>query len=261
VLARLGSLGIAAGQAGAGAIRFVGELTLALGRLLGGHARLRGIDVLAEVQAAGAQSLPIVAVVSVLLGMILAFVGTITLRQFGATVYVANVVTIAMVRELGPVMTAIVMSGRTGSAYAAQLGAMKVTQEIDALETLGLPPIEFLVVPRVVALSLMLPLLTVFADFIGLAGGAVVAVASGSSAAEFERQLRQAIGLQTFWIGLGKCAVFGVVVAVCGCLQGLRAQRSAQAVGEAATAAVVTAIVWIIAIDGLFAVILYVLKL
>jgi phospholipid/cholesterol/gamma-HCH transport system permease protein len=237
-------------------LRFVGELTASLVRLVSGHARVRAVDVLAEVESAGARSLGIIAVVSLLLGMILAFVGGVTLRPFGATIYVADLVTIAIVRELGPIMTAILMAGHTGSAYAAQLGTMRVTQELDALTTMALPPSDFLVVPRVLALSLMLPLLVVYADFIALAGGAIVATGSGTGLVEYVTQAQASIGLRTFWIGVAKSVVFGIIVALCGCLHGMRASRSAAAVGTAATRAVVDSIVWIIVADGVFAFIL-----
>jgi phospholipid/cholesterol/gamma-HCH transport system permease protein len=259
LLARLGTRALARFDAFVQLLRFLGELASSLVRLAGARARVRGLDVVAEIQAAGAGSLSIVAVVSFLLGMILAFVGDVTLRPFGASLYVANVVTVAMVRELGPVMTAIVMAGRTGSAYAAQLGTMKVTQEIDALTTMALPPAEFLVLPRVLALSLMMPLLVVYGDFIALAGGGLVATGTGASVTQYARQSAGAITLTTFAVGFAKSAVFGVIVAVSGCIAGLRANKSAAAVGDAATQAVVTSIVWIIATDGLFAVVLHTL--
>ena len=259
-LARLGHGGLARFDALMQLLRFIGELAFSLVHLLTARARVRGSDILSEIEAAGAGSLGIVAVVSFLLGMILAFVGDVTLRPFGATIYVANVVTVAMVRELGPVMTAIVMAGRTGSAYAAQLGTMKVTQEIDALTTMALPPQEFLVLPRVLALSLMMPVLVIYADFIALAGGGLVAGGEGSIG-EYARQSASSIALTTFWVGLVKSAVFGIIVAICGCIQGLRASHSAAAVGDAATQAVVTSIIWIIAIDGVFAVLLYILRI
>ena len=164
-----------------------------------------------------------------------------------------------MLRELGAVMTGIVMAGRTGSAYAAQLGTMKVTQEIDALTTMAVPTSDFLVLPRVIALSLMMPLLTIYADFIAVTGGGLVAVASGTGPMEFLKQVQVCTNLRTFFIGVVKSAVFGVVVAVCGCIQGLRADGGAASVGNAATSAVVNSIIWIIAIDGLFAVILNVM--
>jgi phospholipid/cholesterol/gamma-HCH transport system permease protein len=259
VLARVGEAGMAAVASFTRLLGFVGELAFSLGRLVTGRARYRRIDLLGELQSAGASALPIVTVVGFLLGMILAFVGDVTLRPFGASIYVANVVTVGMVRELGPVMTAIVMAGRTGSAYAAQLGTMRVTEEIDALTTMGLPPMDFLVLPRVLALSLMMPLLCVQANFVAMVGGALVAIGRHLGAIEYLRQSKGAIELRTFWIGLFKSAVFGVIVAMAGCVQGLRAGRSAAAVGDAATRAVVTSIVWIIAVDGIFAVMLYLL--
>jgi phospholipid/cholesterol/gamma-HCH transport system permease protein len=258
-LARLGERGIAVGHGVVATLRFVGEAALSLVRVLFGRARYRRSDLLLEIENAGALGLPIITIVSFLLGMILAFVGGVTLRPFGTQIYVADVVTISMVRELGPAMTAIVMAGRTGSAYAAQLGTMNVTQEIDALRTLGIPPMEFLVLPRMLALSLMLPVLCVYADFIALAGGALVAIGGDLGALQYLRQSQGAIKLTTFWISMAKAGVFGVVVAACGCLQGLRAGKSAAAVGQAATSAVVTSIVWVIAIDGVFAVLLNIL--
>jgi phospholipid/cholesterol/gamma-HCH transport system permease protein len=261
-IARLGEHGLQRIDAFVSLLAFLGELAYSLVRFVSGRARVRTRDLVAEIQGAGASSLGIVAVVSFLLGMILAFVGGVTLRPFGASIYVANVVTVAMVRELGPVMTAIVMAGRTGSAYAAQLGTMKVTQEVDALTTMALPPAEFLVLPRVLALSLMMPLLVLYANFIAIAGGALVAVATGgSTAVEYGHQAQGAITFTTFLIGLSKSVVFGVIVAVSGCVHGLRASKSAAAVGDAATGAVVAAIIWIIAADGLFAVVLNVLKI
>jgi phospholipid/cholesterol/gamma-HCH transport system permease protein len=259
LVARIGLRGMALGRATLDMLRFLGEAAIAFFRMLAGRARYRRGDLLAEIENAGARGLPIITIVSFLLGMILAFVGGVTLRPFGTQVYVADVVTVAMVRELGPTMTAIVMAGRTGSSYAAQLGTMQVTQEIDALKTLGIPPMEFLVLPRMLALSVMLPLLCVYADFIALLGGAVVAVGTDMSASQYLHQCQGAIRLTTFWIGFSKAAVFGVVVAICGCLQGLRAGKSAAAVGQAATSAVVTSIVWVIALDGMFAVLLHVL--
>lgn len=242
-------------------VSFIGEVAYSAKRLATGKARLRRIDVMTEIEGAGVKSLGIVGVVSFLLGMILAFVGGVTLKPFGATIFVANVVTVAMLRELGAVMTGIVMAGRTGSAYAAQLGTMKVTQEIDALTTMAIPTSDFLVLPRVIALSLMMPLLTIYSDFIACTGGGLVAVLSGTSPVEYMKQMQIAATLTTFWIGIVKSVVFGVIVAVCGCIQGLRADGGAASVGNAATSAVVNSIIWIIAVDGLFAVVLDVMHI
>ena len=260
-VARVGVATLEMGDTVLRVLSFLGELAYSAMRLATGKARLRRIDVMTEIEGAGVKSLGIVGVVSFLLGMILAFVGGVTLRPFGATVFVANVVTVAMLRELGAVMTGIVMAGRTGSAYAAQLGTMKVTQEIDALTTMAIPTSDFLVLPRVIALSLMMPLLTIYSDFIACAGGGLVAVLSGTGAVVYLKQTQVAASLTTFWIGVAKSVVFGVIVAVCGCIQGLRADGGAASVGNAATSAVVNSIIWIIAVDGLFAVVLDVIHL
>ena len=261
MLARSGTRVVARAEVLLLVLRFVGELTYSLARFVAGRARVRPRDLLAELETAGVHSFAIIAVVSSLLGLILAFVGNVTLRPFGASIYVANVVTVAMVRELGPIMTAIVMAGRTGSAYAAQLGTMKVTQELDALVTMALPPSDFLVLPRALALTLMMPLLVVYADFIALGAGGLIASATGSSLTQYGLQAKNSITLTTFWIGFAKSVVFGIIVAVAGCIAGLRANKSAAAVGEAATAAVVSSIVWIIAVDGVFAVLLNILRI
>jgi phospholipid/cholesterol/gamma-HCH transport system permease protein len=260
-LARIGVRASDAWQAFLRLNAFTGEVAFSLARLFTGRARVRGVDLLGELESAGAGALTIVAVVSVLLGAIVAFVADVTLGRFAARLYIADAVAIGMVRELGPMMTAIVMTGRSGSAYAAQLGTMKVGYEIDALTTMPLPPIDFLVLPRVVALTLMIPLLAIYADFIGIVAGGVVAVAGGSNAAQYAHEVRTALGLTMFWLGLIKSTVFGAVVAICGCMQGMQAEKGAAAVGEAATRTVVASIVWIIAIDGVFAVIFKVLRI
>jgi phospholipid/cholesterol/gamma-HCH transport system permease protein len=261
-LARVGKETQSAWRSTYQALEFMGDATLAFGRLVMGRARHRRSDLYHEIQEAGANALPIVTLISVLIGMILAFVGGVTLRNFGATIYVADLVAIAQVRELGAIMTAIIMAGRTGSAYAAELGSMRVSQEIDALVTMGISPMEFTVMNRLLALSLMMPVLCVYADFLGIAGGSIVATnVLGLTLSQYNQEIKESITLTTFGIGIGKSAVFGVVVAMCGCFAGLQAGRSAAAVGEAATRAVVSAIVWIIVIDGLFAVLLYILGL
>jgi phospholipid/cholesterol/gamma-HCH transport system permease protein len=241
-------------------VALVGDVTSSVARLATGRARTRAVDVVAEMFEAGARALPIVTLTSALLGAIMAFVGAVSLRPFGAGIYVANVVAIAMLRELGAVMTAIVMAGRTGSAYAASIATMKLTQELDALETMGVGAIDFLILPRMLALSLMQPLLCVYADFVSIAGGGVVAASMLEiSPALYLNQTRAAATLTTFFIGVAKSAVFGTVVAFLGCRAGVRTGRSAAGVGRAATTAMVDAIVVIIAVDGAFAVIFQVL--
>jgi phospholipid/cholesterol/gamma-HCH transport system permease protein len=192
----------------------------------------------------GADALPIVSMISLLVGLILAFVGAIQLQMFGAQIYVANLVGIAMVRVLGAVMTGIIMSGRTGAAFAAQLGTMQVNEELDALETLGIAPMDFLVIPRMLALTLMMPLLCLYADLMGVLGGLIVGVTMlDISLVEYWNQTVAAIGLKHLWVGLFHSFVFGILVALSGCLRGIQCGRSASAVGEATTSAVVTGIV------------------
>jgi phospholipid/cholesterol/gamma-HCH transport system permease protein len=238
----------------------LGEVTRAFGRFLVRRSRARRVDIVAEIKEAGARALPIVTLTSFLLGMIMAFVGAAALRPFGAGIYVANVVALAMVRELSAVLTGIVMAGRTGSAYAAQLATMNLTQELDALQTMGVEPSDFLVLPRMIALSLMLPLLCVYADFVGIIGGGLVAISMLDLTAEqYLNQTRTAVSLGTFFLGVGKSAAFGVLVAFLGCRAGLQAGRSAATVGRAATTAMVTSIVAIIVADGVFAVMFHAL--
>ncbi len=260
LLVRVGTAALDAWAEARGWFAFFGEATLAFGRLATGRARFRRIDLVIELQDAGARALPIVSLISFLVGMIMAFVGSVQLQQFGASIYVANLVAIAMAREMGAMMTAIIMAGRTGSAYAAQLGTMNVSQEIDALTTMGIPPMDFLVLPRMLALSVMLPLLAVYADFVGMIGGALVAAGMlDVGVVQYWQQTKSALTMTDFATGVGKSAVFGILVAVAGCLQGMRAGRSAAAVGGAATAAVVSAIVLVIVADGIFAVVFHVL--
>jgi phospholipid/cholesterol/gamma-HCH transport system permease protein len=227
---------------------------------LRGRARFRGSDLLVVIQDCGPRALGIVTLISFLIGLILAFVGAVQLQQFGASIFVANLVAIAMTREIGCIMTAIVMSGRTGAAFAAQLGTMNTNQEIDALATLGISPMEFLVLPRMLALIAMMPLLTVYADLVGILGGAVVGIGMlGLGPMQYLEQTRDAVHASDFLIGIAKSVVFGVIVALAGCLRGMQSGRSASAVGLAATSAVVTSIVLLIVLDGMFAVILNVL--
>jgi phospholipid/cholesterol/gamma-HCH transport system permease protein len=250
-----GRTAISLGRTSARAVAFVGEVASAFGRLLRGRARFRFRDVVLLVEECGAQALPIVTLISLLVGMILAFVGAIQLTRFGAEIYVADLVAVATVREMGCIMTGIIMAGRTGSGFAARLGTMNVTQETDALATLGIRPIEFLVLPRVVALCLMMPVLCAYADVLGIAGGAAVsALILDVTPLQYFRETVSAITLASYAAGIVKSVAFGAIVAVSGCLRGMESGRSSAAVGEAATSAVVTGIVLIIAADGVFAV-------
>lgn len=234
-------------------LEFLGQVTLSLGRLVRGRARFRRVDLWLTVQECGATALPIVTLISVLVGMILAFVGAVQLRQFGAGIYVADLVGLAMAREMGAMMTAIIMAGRTGAAFAAQIGTMRVNEEIDALVTTGFSPQDFLVLPRILALAAMMPLLCIYADLLGIVGGAVVGLGLlHLSPALYWDETVRALTLTDFSVGLAKSAVFGVLVAVSGCLRGLQCGRSSSAVGTAATSAVVTGIIAIIVSDAFF---------
>ena len=255
-----GSLGFFA--TAADFVSFLGEAIIGIGRMLVGKARLRRSDLMLAIEDCGPSALPIAALISFLVGLILAFVGAIQLQQFGAAIFVANLVGIAMVREMGAMMTAILMSGRTGAAFAANLGTMQVSDEVSALQTLGIPPMEFLVVPRIVALSLMMPLLTVFANIVGMLGGMLIGVLMlDISPITYYNQTSGAVGINDWAVGLVKAVLFGAVVAIVGCWRGMRCQRSAAAVGAAATSAVVLCIVLIIIIDATATVICTVLKI
>jgi phospholipid/cholesterol/gamma-HCH transport system permease protein len=241
-------------------LAFLGQTVLAFGSLLRGRARLRAVDLWLEIQGAGADALPIVTLISFLVGVIMAFVGAVQLQKFGAEIYVADLVGIAVVREMGAMMTGIVMAGRTGAAFAAALGTMQVTQEIDALTTMGISPIEFLVLPRALALCLMMPLLCLYSDLIGIFGGAVIASGMlGISLPVYFNELFRAVSLTDLAGGVFKASVYGVLIAIAGCLRGMECGTSASAVGDATTSAVVTGIVLIISACGVFAVTFYVL--
>lgn len=226
---------------------FLGEAVLALRRLLTGQARFRKADLWLTVQEAGADALPIVSLVTFLVGLILGFIAEAQLAQFGAKIYVADLVSLAMVIQLGAVITAIVLAGRTGAAFAAQLGTMQVNEEIDALRTLGIAPMEFLVLPRLLALTLMTPLLAIYANLMGILGGAFVAnVAGGITLIEYFVETQRAIGWNHLIQGFISATAYGAIIAVSGCLRGMQCGRSASSVGLATTSAVVTAIVFIV---------------
>ena len=228
-------------------LAFVGDTVIAFLNLLRGRAQYRRSDLWLIVESCGGQALPIVSLICFLVGLILAFIGAIQLQLFGAQIYVADLVGIAMVRLMAAIMTGIVMAGRTGGAFAAQLGTMQVNQEIDALKTLGISPMEFLVLPRMLALALMMPLLCLYANVMGILGGMVVGVEMlDIGFIQYYNETAKAINLWNLGIGLFSGIVFGVIVALSGCMRGMQCGRSASAVGGAATSAVVTAIVGII---------------
>ena len=234
---------------------FIGDLTITFSKAIFGKARFRMYDLLTLMQRTGPEALPIVALISFLVGLILAFVGAIQLAKYGSEIFVADLVGIAMVREMGAIMVGVVMSGRTGAAFAAELGSMKVNEEISAFKTFGISPIEFLVYPRVLALILMFPLLTVFADVIGMLGG--MAIGIGMFDIGYEQYMNRtlaALDIVQISTGIGKSLVFGAIVAVIGCQKGLSAENSSLGVGRATTASVVQSITWIIVADAIFAV-------
>jgi len=237
-------------------IKFLGELTLAFIAMVKGKARYRRSDLFAIIQECGPEALPIISLISLLVGMILAFLGSVQLKMFGAEIFVANAVALGMVREMGALMTGIIMAGRTGAAFAARLGTMQVNEEVDALQTMGFSPMEFLVLPRALALIIMMPLLSIYANVLGILGGAIVGILMlDLTPTQYYLQTVGSINLQGVLSGLIKSSVFGILVAISGCMQGIRCGRSASAVGEATTAAVVNAIVYIVVADSLISII------
>lgn len=229
---------------------FLGDTLRAVARTLVGRGAMRGGDLLASCYRSGPDALGIIALTSILVGMILAYLGAEQLRQFGAAIYVADLVAIGMLREMGALMTAIVMAGRTGAAYAAELSSMQGNEEVDAISTMGIEPIEFLVVPRVIALCVTMPLLVIFADVLGIIGGGLVAGGMGVTPLQYLSQLEGALAPSHFFVGMGKSLVFALLIAIAGCRAGMQAGRSSEGVGKATTDAVVTAVVYLIVADA-----------
>jgi phospholipid/cholesterol/gamma-HCH transport system permease protein len=260
-MVRLGRLSLKAWSSTSDVLEFVGQCSLSMVRLLTGRARFRSKDLWVCVQECGVEALPIVTLISFLIGMILAFVGNAQLTNFGANLLVADLVAIAMVREMGVVMTAIIMSGRTGAAFAAHIGSMKSNEEIDALRTSGFDPFDFLVLPRLLALILMMPLLTIYSNVVGILGGMMVGSFVGIPAVLFWNETLLSITLTTFSLGIIKSVFFGAVIAISGCMQGMRAGKSSAAVGDATTHAIVAAITWIVVLDSVFAAIFTILNI
>jgi phospholipid/cholesterol/gamma-HCH transport system permease protein len=235
---------------------FLGEAAVSFGRLFTGKARFRGLDLWITIQECGADALPIVTLISILVGLIFAFVGSIQLKTFGAQIYIADLVGIAMSRAMGAIMTGIIMAGRTGASFAATIGTMQVNEEIDALKTSGIPPMDFLVLPRIIALALMMPLLTIYSDLMGILGGMVVGVAGFDiSVREYYNETISSLTLTNICIGVVSGFVFGILVAFAGCLKGMQCGRSASAVGNATTSAVVMGIVSIIVATAIITVV------
>ncbi len=255
VLAKIGNITIEAHRNWNDLLHFIGDLFFAVTAFVRGKARFRKSDLFYQLEAAGPSALVIVTLISTLVGMILAFVGAVQLRLFGAEIFIANLVGLGMAREMGAMMTAIIMAGRTGAAFAAQIGTMQVNEEIDAFTTMAISPVEFLVLPRLLALCLTMPLLCIYADFMGIIGGAIVsATMLDISFYQYFQQIQGFVPLKHFIIGIFKAGVFGILIATAGCLRGLQCGRSASAVGFAATNAVVTSIVLIIVADAIITV-------
>ena len=244
---RVGLSTLKAVEAGGELLRFIGELSFSMLRLIRGRAVFDRRDLLLYIQQTGASALPIVSLIAFLVGVIFAFVGIKQLEQFGAGIFVADLVAIAMVREMAAIMTGIILAGRSGAAFAAQLGTMKVNEEIDALRTLGISAMDYLVLPRTVALILMMPLLAAYAALMGIIGGALVSLLMMDlTLLQYIEQTRNAVDVHSVMGGLLKAVVFGVVIAISGCQRGMACGGSAMAVGQATTSAVVMAVLLIV---------------
>ncbi len=241
---------------------FIGETSLALGACIAQPARLRWRPILYNIRSAGFDALPIVGLLSFLLGIVVAYQAADQLRRYGANIFVADLVGLSMLREFAPLITAIIIAGRSGSAYAAQIGTMAVTEEIDAMRTLAVDPLELLVLPKVIALVIALPLLTVFADLLGVVGGMIMArVQLGVSFNEFLDRFAKAISITSYLIGIGKAPVFAAIIVVVGCFQGMRTRGGAESVGRQTTRSVVQSIFLVIVADALFSVAFSLLEL
>jgi phospholipid/cholesterol/gamma-HCH transport system permease protein len=252
---RVGRSAVGLGREGLGLLAFVGETATVSAATLLHPARLRWRPVLFNIRSAGVDALPIVGLLSFLLGVVVAYQGAGTLRQYGANVFVADLVGLSMLREFAPLIVAIIVAGRSGSAYAAQIGTMAVTEEIDALRTLGIAPQELLVLPKLIALVIAMPLLTVFADVLGVLGGMLMARGQlGVGFAEFLDRFVKAVGPSAFLIGIVKAPVFAAIIATVGCHQGFATRGGAESVGRQTTRAVVQATFLVIVADALFSV-------
>jgi len=240
-------------------IAFIGEAAAAFWYAIRNPHRVRWKDVWYTCEQVGANALPIVALISFLLGLIIAFESAVPMRQFGAELFVADLVGLAILRELGPLMTAILLAGRSGAAFAAEIGTMKVNEELNALTTMGLDPVRFLVVTRILAAVLMVPLLTLFADMIGILGGALTMISFNIPVATYLREIDSLVDVKDLWVGMAKTPVFAILIAGVGCLRGLQTESGAAAVGISTTRAVVSGIILLVVVDGIYSFIYYLL--
>lgn len=256
LLARLGSGATRAYSESLDIIGFFGLIVVALWRTVKKPQRVRLTSVIAHVERAGLNALPIVGLLSFLIGVVLAYQGVDQLRNFGAEAFTVNLAGISILREIGVLMTAILIAGRSGSAFTAQIGTMRVREEVDALRTLGLDPIDILVLPRILALTMVMPLLAFYADVVGLFGAGVAAMLLlDMSPVQFVTQLQQAVAIKHFWVGIVKAPVFGFLIALVGCRYGLKVKGSAENVGRRTTQSVVEAIFLVIVFDAIFSIV------
>ena len=261
-LERIGRSTVAIWEQALAMLSFVGESSIALGGWIAHPGRVRWRPILFNLRRAGFDALPIVGLLSFLLGIVVAYQGADQLRQYGANIYVTDLVGLSMLREFAPLMTAIIIAGRSGSAYAAQIGTMAVTQEIDAMRTLGIAPLEMLVLPKLIALVIAMPLLTVFADVLGVVGGMLMAQAQlGVSFSDFLDRFPHAVSITSYLVGIGKAPVFAVIIAMVGCFQGFLTRGGPESVGQHTTRAVVQSIFLVIVADALFSIAFSVLDL
>lgn len=245
-----------------GMLAFIGEAAVAGLRLLRQPSRMRLRPVLHNIQGAGFEALPIVGLLSFLMGVVVSYQGAGQLARYGASIFVADLVGLSMLREMGPLLTAIIVAGRSGSAFTAQIGTMKVTEEVDAMRTIGIAPMELLVLPKIFALLIALPLLTVYADILGVFGGMVMAKSQlGINFHDFLDRFDKAVSVSSFMVGIGKALMFSLIVALVGCFQGFRVSGSADSVGRQTTVSVVQAIFLVIVVDAVFSVIFSRLKI
>lgn len=262
ILERIGQLTWPYLQQAIGMLAFLGEVAFVVMRSVLQPSRLRWKPILYNLESTGFNALPIVGLLAFLMGVVIAYQGSGQLQRYGANIFIVDLVGLSMLRELAPLMTAIIVAGRSGSAFAAQIGTMKVTEEIDALRTIGISPLELLVLPKVLALILALPLLSVFADMMGVLGGMVMAKTQlGVNYADFIDRFSDAVNLSAFMVGIGKAPVFAAIIAMVGCFQGLQVSNSSDSVGSQTTVSVVQAIFLIIVADALFSVVFSWLKI
>ncbi len=255
LVARVGRSTIEISRQAVSLVNYLGLTVVVLLRLLARPWRIRGTALVSHMEQTGLNALPIVGLISFLIGVVLAYQGADQLAKFGAQIFTANLVGVGVLREMGILLTAIIVAGRSGSAFTAQIGTMNVNEEIDAMRTMGLDPMEVLVAPRVVALVLVLPLLTFYADIMGLLGGAVMATAVlDISFFQFARQINNSVPLWAFWVGIIKAPVFAFIIATVGTYEGFNVTRSAESVGRQTTRAVVEAIFLVIVLDALFSI-------